>query len=59
MSVPHLGGDPNAYFPDLGIAHFHYSTGEEDGRRAATFEHETPSRILWDIIEKLLEGVLP
>lgn len=42
-------------FPDrdLDRAHFQYSIGEED-RWSVTFEHETPSLILWEIIEILL-----
>jgi hypothetical protein len=32
---------------------------EESDRWAATFQHETPSLILWEIVEELLETVHP
>ena len=61
--------DPNTGFhadwyqdedhPDLGQAHFQYSVAEEADRWGITFDHETPSLILWEILEALLEEVRP
>lgn len=61
--------DPNTGFhavwqqdedhPELGRTHLQYSTNRTDDRWGVTFEHETPSLILWEIIEELLEDVLP
>jgi hypothetical protein len=36
-----------------------YSNTEITERQSVTFQHETPSLILWEIIETLLEEVLP
>lgn len=55
----HAGWHQDEEHPDLGRAHFQYSTDEGEDRRGITFEHETPSLILWEIIEELLEDVLP
>lgn len=55
----HAGGHQDEDHPDLGRAHFQYSTGEEEDRWGTTFEHETPSLVLREIIEELLENVLP
>lgn len=44
---------------DLGQAHFQYSTATIEDRWGITFEHETPSLILWEIIEELLEDIRP
>jgi len=61
--------DPNTDFhaswhqdenhPDLGQAHFQYSTANTQDRWRITFEHEPPSLILWEIIEGILEDVHP
>ncbi|MDR5657376.1 hypothetical protein RH831_09305 [Halodesulfurarchaeum sp. HSR-GB] len=45
--------------PDLGRAHFQYTIDDETNRRAFSFEHETPSLILWDIVSDLFDRVLP
>lgn len=55
----HAGWHQDEDHPDLGRAHFQYSTSKEDDRWGITFEHETPSLILWEIVEELLEEVLP
>lgn len=55
----HAGWHQDEDHPDLGPAHFQYSAGDEEGRRKRTFEHETPSLVLWEILEELLEDVLP
>lgn len=55
----HAGWHQDEDHPDLGRAHFQYASAEESGRREVTFRHETPSLILWEIIEELLEEVLP
>lgn len=55
----HAGWHQDRSHPDLGPAHFQYSTDNESDRWGVTFEHETPSLILWEIIEKLLEEILP
>lgn len=55
----HAGWHKDEDHPDLGRAHFQYSTTEEADRWAVTFQHETPSLILWEILENLLEEILP
>ncbi|MFC6771278.1 hypothetical protein ACFQDD_07080, partial [Halorubrum pallidum] len=45
--------------PDLGRAHFQYSVADTEDRWEITFEHETPSLVLWEIVEELLEDVRP
>jgi hypothetical protein len=62
-------GDPNTGFhagwhqdeshPDLGPAHVQYTADGETTRQTATFDHETPSLLLWEIIERLLSTVHP
>jgi len=44
---------------DLGRTHFQYSTANPEDRWGITFEHETPSLALWEIVEALLEDVRP
>lgn len=55
----HAGWHQDEDHPDLGPVHFQYSLPNESGRWSVAFEHETPSLILWEIIEELLEEVLP
>lgn len=55
----HAGWHQDEDHPDLGRAHVQYASDEEADRRAVTFQHETPSLILWEIIETLLDDVLP
>ena len=55
----HAGWHQDEDHLDLGRAHFQYSTDEEEDRWEITFEHETLSLILWEIIEELLEDILP
>lgn len=55
----HAGWHQDEDHPALGTAHFQYATDEESDRSAVTFSHQTPSLILWEIIETLLEDVLP
>jgi hypothetical protein len=55
----HAGWHQDADHPDLGPAHFQYALDDEEGRRGITFSHDTPSLILWDIVEALLEDVHP
>ncbi|MEF8825961.1 MAG: hypothetical protein V5A27_06430 [Halapricum sp.] len=54
----HAGWHQDEDHPRLGRAHFQYSTADEDERWGITFEHETPSLILWEIVEELLDDVL-
>ncbi|ELZ45510.1 hypothetical protein C463_06307 [Halorubrum californiense DSM 19288] len=44
---------------DLGQAHFQYATDDTEDRWGITFEYETPSLILWEIVEELLEDIRP
>lgn len=53
----HAGWHQDEDHPDLGRTHFQYSTDDEDDRRRVTFDHETPSLILWEIVEDLLGHV--
>ena len=55
----HAGWHQDEDHSDLGRAHFQYTTTEAEDRWGMTFEHETPSLILWEIIDELLEEVLP
>lgn len=55
----HAGWHQDEDHPDLGRTHFQYTTTETEDRWGISFEHETPSLILWEIIEHLLEEVLP
>jgi hypothetical protein len=45
--------------PELGHAHLQYSTGDEEGCWSVSFEHETPSLILWEIVDELLDHIRP
>lgn len=54
----HAGWHQDKSHPNLGQAHFQYSMDEESDRWAATFQHETPSLILWEIIGEFLETVI-
>lgn len=54
----HAGWHQDDTHPEFGTAHFQYTTGEKSERWGVTFQHETPSLILWEIIETLLEEVL-
>jgi hypothetical protein len=55
----HAGWHQDEDHPDLGQAHFQYSTAEGGDRWGTTFEHDTPSLLLWEIVETLLDDVLP
>lgn len=55
----HAGWHQDEDHPDLGQTHFQYSVGETEDRWAVTFRHETPSLILWEIVEALLEKIHP
>ena len=54
----HAGWHQDEDHPDLGPAHFQYTVDGETERRAVSFEDETPSLVLWEIIEELLESVV-
>lgn len=45
--------------PDLGPAHFQYTTEQTSERWGVTFVHETPSLVLWEIVDSLLTIVRP
>lgn len=55
----HAGWHQDGDHPELGRAHVQYTTDDGTERRGITFEHETPSLILWEIVEELLEAVHP
>nr|WP_256297603.1 hypothetical protein [Haloarchaeobius salinus] len=55
----HAGWHQDEDHTELGRAHFQYSADDEEDRWGVTFEHQTPSLILWEIVEDLLEEVLP
>lgn len=55
----HAGWHQDEDHPGLGRAHFQYSNDEGDDRWGVTFRHETPSLLLWEIIEELLDEILP
>ncbi|MFC7237640.1 hypothetical protein ACFQS4_05310 [Saliphagus sp. GCM10025317] len=54
----HAGWHQDEDQPNLGRAHFQYKTGTSEDRWGITFKHNTPSLILWEIIDELLEEVL-
>lgn len=55
----HAGWHQDEDHPSLGRAHFQYSSDDEGDRWGISFDHETPSLVLWEIVEELLEVVLP
>jgi hypothetical protein len=55
----HAGWHQDEDHQDLGHTHFQYSTDDETERWSVTFDHETPSLMLWEMIETLLEDILP
>lgn len=55
----HAGWHQDEDHPELGRLHFQYSNDENSDRWAVSLDHETPSLILWEIIEELLDGILP
>lgn len=44
---------------NLGRAYFQYSSSRDADRWGISFSHQTPSLILWEILEELFETVLP
>lgn len=55
----HAGWHQDEDHPDLGRTHFQYSVDNEVEYRSVSFRHTTPSLILWEIVERLLEEVHP
>jgi len=55
----HAGWHQDEDHPNLGWAHFQYSSGDEEDCWGITFTQQTPSLILWEIVEDLLEEVRP
>ncbi|WP_049929067.1 hypothetical protein [Halopiger goleimassiliensis] len=55
----HAGWHQDEDHPDLGYAHVQVAVGDETDRRGVEFDHETPSLVLWEIVESLFEEVLP
>ena len=55
----HAGWHQDEDHPSLGPAHVQYSTDDEQNRWGVTFATETPSLILWEIMENLLREILP
>lgn len=54
----HAGWHQDEDHPELGPAHFQSTDGDETTYRELTFEHETPSLMLWEIFEHLLSDVV-
>lgn len=50
----HAGWHQDEDHPDLGRTHYQYSTGDTTEHRPHSFEYETPSLILWEIVEHIL-----
>ena len=46
----------NEDHPNLGRTQFQYATDMERDRQATTFQYTTPSLVLWEIVEDLLEN---
>lgn len=55
----HAGWHQDEDHPDLGRTHFQYSTPDESDRWGVSFDHETPSLVLWEIVESIVEDVHP
>jgi hypothetical protein len=55
----HAGWHQDEDHPDLGRTHFQYTAGNDTVRQSITFEQDTPSLILWEIVETLLDEVRP
>ena len=55
----HAGWHQDEDHPALGPTHFQYSTDGESDRWATTFQHTTPSLILWEIVDVLINDILP
>lgn len=55
----HAGWHQDEDHPELGHTHFQYSSPVASDRWEVTFNHETPSLILWEIIEALFDDVHP
>ncbi len=55
----HAGWHQDEDHPDLGPAHFQYTDEGETDYQPFSFEHETPSLRLWEIIDHLFSDVLP
>ena len=55
----HAGWHQDGDHPDLGPAHFQYTDEGETDYQLFSFEHETPSLRLWEIIDHLFSDVLP
>lgn len=53
----HAGWHQDEDHPELGPAHFQRSTGNATKYQALSFDHETPSLILWEIVEHILTDV--
>jgi hypothetical protein len=55
----HAGWHQDAAHSNLGRTHFQHTIDGETTRRKVTFDHETPSLVLWEIVEHLLSTVHP
>jgi hypothetical protein len=55
----HAGWHQDEDHPELGHTHFQQTVDGNTERRAITLEHDTPSLVLWEIVEELLEVVRP
>jgi hypothetical protein len=55
----HAGWHRDEDHADLGRARFQYTADDETEYRAVPFQHETPTLVLWEILERFLEHVLP
>ena len=55
----HAGWHQDKDHPDLGRTHFQYTTDGETGRWGIDFGHETPSLILWELVDSLLAEIHP
>lgn len=54
----HAGWHQDEDHADLGRTHFQYTRDGETHRREFPVEHETPSLVLWEIVEHLFGEVL-
>lgn len=55
----HAGWHQDEDHPNLGPVHFQYATPDDQDKWGVSFGKNTPSLILWEIMEELLEGILP
>jgi hypothetical protein len=55
----HVGWHQDEDHSDLGTAHIQYATSTTSDRWGVTFANDIPSLVLWEIVELLLDEMIP